>query len=209
MDRACHAVVCMAMQQTHVRVTPLPSTAADSDAVDCGDQEGGGADGMDAQRPRTQQDGTKDSSCAQPAGMQPVRRAPWGLLGTYRRCCRKLPVYKWLPGVNLVYELLDEPVPFEQYKTVSETLALVCALLLNVVLTVPLSLTRDELNATNKLFGFGGPMHNFFASTENGDKLPPVDRDGPVTKWSDLHSSRVRVRGLNKCILPATFPRQL
>jgi hypothetical protein len=104
--------------------------------------------------------------------------------------------------VNLVYELLDEAVPFERFKTVSETLALVCALLLNVVLTVPLSLSRDELNATNELYGFGGPMHNIFYSFENGGQLPRADRDGPVMKWSDLHSNKARVRGLKMCRLP-------
>jgi hypothetical protein len=70
-----------------------------------------------------------------------------------RAASRTLKWYEWFPFANLVYEFLfDEPPTISSVKEIMNALGLVCALLLGVVITLPSSVSYDELMESNERF---------------------------------------------------------
>ena len=70
-----------------------------------------------------------------------------------RAASHALKWYEWFPFANLVYEFLyDAPPAIVSVKEIMNALGLVCALLLGVVITLPSSVSFDELVEANQRF---------------------------------------------------------
>lgn len=96
------------------------------------------------------------------AELSPKTGAPWTFVEVYRLCYSELPLMQWLPFINLLYEVFDNPVQPDQLTNIWNMIALVTALLLNVMLAAPLSLDYDRLQSVNDRFGAGGQNHQAF-----------------------------------------------
>jgi hypothetical protein len=123
----------------------------------------------------------------------------FSIYGMYRECARRhLPVYMWLPFLNVGFELFfDEPVSLSQLKELWNTIAVICALLLNVVMTLPTSFSYDDWIEINERFQMEGEYHhafvvyaNRFATNYLGHKTMN-DFNAPVEKYCDMYSNRV------------------
>lgn len=125
-----------------------------------------------------------ESSARPAAGRLSEHGAPWSFREVYIKCYRELPFKQWCPLLNVFYEVLDEPVGAEQLVNIWNTMALVSALLLNVMLAAPLSLSYDRLTDTNDLFGVDGPSHTAFVSLQGND-WSRMSMEGMGNKFSN------------------------
>lgn len=116
----------------------------------------------------------------------PITGAPWGAFETYKLCVtERLPIQQWFPGVNIIYELLDQPISPSQLNNIWTTFALVVALLLNVMIAVPLSLDYDRLQAANEMFGPGGENYHVFKAYSGSYFEPSMKEMG------EFYSNRI------------------
>lgn len=121
-----------------------------------------------------------------------------GLLGVYKECFRRwkltempnMPWYHFFPMVNVMYELfMDEPIELATLQNILTYSALIVALLLNVVLTVPLSFSYDELASINEKFESNYALHNTFvkkvtmAHKASGNPFDMEGYHGMFSNW--------------------------
>jgi len=112
------------------------------------------------------------------------------IYGTYKKAATHLNFYQWMPPFNLMYELVDEPLSPGQLQYIWNMISLVTALLLNVTLTAPLSLTYSDLQDLNDRFRNDSNMHKVF------EQLATFDEDwgiagGATDFYANQYSNRL------------------
>jgi hypothetical protein len=118
-----------------------------------------------------------------------------------RAASRTLKWYEWFPFANLVYEFLfDEPPTISSVKEIMNALGLVCALLLGVVITLPSSVSYDELMESNERFATEPELLGYV----NQMRDTPIDKVFSVKYGACRHAraSASMCAGPNAATLP-------